>query len=312
MKRAVLILLSISMVFILSGFAFAAAGGLMTDHIRFDGNDDKYEQLSERQSSEKTEDAQKCTAIDLELVNTNLDVVKYDGNVIKLDYDYIYKDEWAYGLDGSTMRLRNVKYHNFSSVVKSFYSFLDSLKSGNWNLNLDLDFNDNDNHSSNALMHTVKLYIPASSKEALKISNVNGGITVSDVTVKNMNISLVNSSFTANNVVSTDAVKVTDVNGSISMKNVTAPQLKMPSVLNAQCVIDTPKFDDISVDSLLNGALKLTSVDNPEDYSVNYSLVNGSAKIGDSSYSGNGNYSGGDAKYNVKFNGVNSSLYITK
>jgi DUF4097 and DUF4098 domain-containing protein YvlB len=162
-------------------------------------------------------------------------------------------------------------------------------------------------------MHTVKVYIPSDASLSYDVSNVNGSISFNAITAKDLDLSVVNSSITLGDTTSKGDIKIQDVNGSVSMKNVTAHSLDFGSVVTGQCSIDASQFDNISAKTFENSTLKLTGVPNLEDYSVSYNLLNGSVNIGDNSFSKSGNYSGsGATKHSVKFDGVNSSLYITK
>jgi hypothetical protein len=302
MKKALLILLAISMIFILSGFTLAAAGGYaISRNITYSGN---FKRLSEPKTTEKTVDAKSCSKVDLSLVNANLEIVKYDGDQIKLDYEEIYENEWAYSFDGSTMKLKNVRYNDWSSAISGFYNFLNDLKTGNFNLDLDFGIHSDDSD----MMHTVKVYVPEKTDTAFSVSNVNGGIQFNSLQAKSLNVSLVNSSLDVSDSSLADNIKLQSVNGQISMKNVQSPLLSISSVVNAQCTIESPQFNEINASSFVNGGLKLTGVSDPGDYSVSYSLVNGSVTVGGSSYTGSGNINGGSNK--ITFHGVNGDLSI--
>jgi hypothetical protein len=303
MKKAVLIILSISMVLMLSGFAFVAAGGFVSmPNMHFSSSGGKYELLTNAETTEKTVDAQNCNTIVLDSVNANIEVIKYDGSDIKLDYENIYKNEWSYSFSGSTMKLENKKYSNFFEGFKNIYGFLQSLSNVSFNLN---DFND-------SMMHRVKLYIPSGAAPQVNITNVNGSVVLSGINAKSLSFNLVNSSMDVSDTVSSGDIKIVDVNGEINIKNLKAPRLNLSGVVNGQCVVDAPQFDSIEAKGFVNASLNLTGVTDPEDYSVSYSLINGGVKIGDNSFRGNGSYSGGTAKCKVNFEGVNGNLYIGK
>jgi hypothetical protein len=301
MKKAVLIILSISMVLMLSGFAIVAASGFVSmPNMHFSSSGGKYDLLPNAETIEKTADAQNCKTIELDTVNSNIEVIKYDGSDIKLDYENIYKNEWSYSFSGSTMKLENKKYSGLFEGFKSFYGFLQSLSNVSFNFN---NFND-------SMMHSVKLYIPSGAAPQLNISNVNGSVVLSGINVKSLSFSLVNSSLDITDIVSAGDVKLTDVNGEMNIKNLKAPSLNLSGAVNGQCAVDNPQFDSIEAKGFVNASLKLTGVTDPEDYSVSYSIVNGGVKIGDNSFKGNGSYSGGTAKCKVNFAGVNGNLYI--
>jgi hypothetical protein len=301
MKKAVIVLLSISMVLMLTGFAFVAAGGFVSmPNMHFSSSGDKYDLLPNAETTERTADAQNCKTIELDTVNSNFEVINYDGSYIKLDFESIYKNEWSYSFSGSTMKLENKKYSDLFEGFKNFYGFLQSLSNGSFNLN---DF-------GNSMMHSVKLYIPSGAAPQVNITNVNGSVVLSGINAKSLSFNLVNSRLDISDTVSSGDIKIVDVNGEINIKNLKAPSLNLSGVVNGQCAVDNPQFDSIEAKGFVNASLNLTSVTDPEDYSVSYSIVNGGVKIGDNSFKGNGSYSGGTAKCKVNFAGVNGNLYI--
>ena len=304
MKKAIVILISVSLVLILSGFAFAVAGGLdLAKGIQISTQSDQYKRLSEPQTTEKTEDISKCDSIKFDLVNAKVDVEKYDGSTIKLDYESLYENEWDYELNGTQMTLVNSKNKGWASAFSSFYGFLNALKKGELDI---LDFGGDDS------LRDIKLYVPENKTLTYNIDNVNGTIQFNNISAEDMTYHLVNTDLNVDSSSAQDTIKINEVNGSVNMKNASASTLSCPGIVNSQVDIDAPQFNTINVQSMVNGNFTMTGVADPEAYSVKYRLVNGSAKIGTSSYSGNGNHSSDNGKYQVSFNGVNSDLSISQ
>lgn len=304
MKKVVLILLSVSLVLILAGAAFAVAGGLnLAEGIHISAKSDHSKRLSEPQTTTQTIETSKCESVKLNLVNSKLNVEKYDGSDIKIEYVSFYENEWDYELSDGLLTLEYNRYKEWQKAVSSFRNFLEALKSGEF-FNIDFD--------TGHEQREIKLYIPENVSLDYDVHAVNGSIAFDKISAQDVTFDVVNTGLDINDTTVQNRINIKEVNGTINMKNVKASTLNCSSLVNANVGIEAPQFSAINVKNMVNGRFDITGAKNPELYAVKYKLVNGHVNVGGSSYNKNGEHTVSNAICKIDFDGVNSSLNISE
>jgi hypothetical protein len=287
MKKVILILLAVSIVFIFSGFAIVAATGFTTA-ARFGVSDKDIYKTPITQNKEV--DLSSCDKIDLTLVNAQVKIETYDGNTIKLAYDEHYSNEWVYSFSDSTLSL---KYHH-NNWIYDLFSFINMVR---------------DNQLADSKTN-VTLLVPVDSDLTYIINEVNDNSTLSNIKAKQITLSGVNTGTTINDVSSENEITAKNVNGSYKLHNVKADSIKLDGMVNSGFDADTCDFGSISADDYVNGHLTLKGLVNKDDYYVRYQLVNGHIDFDNDTLNGNGSVGSSNAKYSIIFHGVNSDLNL--
>lgn len=290
MRNVLLVLLAVSGALIISGVAIMAVTGFLVPESARTAHNAYY---SEPKLVTQTASLSDCVAASLTLVNSNLQIMPYDGAELKLSYQELYANQWDYSLDAGKMRLVPHTDHRF--WVFDGIRQLTALWNG----------------EENDTVSDVTLYVPRGKILDYDIDDVNGTGAIGAVSAGKVKIKCVNSRYTTDGLNASGDCTFTNVNGSFDAQGLHAPSLRLQGFVNSSCSLTDAQAAKIDAEGFVNGRLNIKAAGSPQDYAVDYTLTNGSVKFDGKSYGRDGSIGYSGAPNHIRFQGVNSDLTVS-
>ncbi|MDR3645278.1 MAG: DUF4097 family beta strand repeat-containing protein [Clostridia bacterium] len=287
MKKAILILLGISLALIVGGFAVFAASGFSIPGNGITFSTARY--YSSPVLHEQKADAAQCSSVNLSLVNCRLTVKLYTGNQISLSYEEQYKGQWDYSLAAGEMKLE--PHHE--GWLQSVTDGLSFLRNGSLSRTSD-----------------VTLYVPKGCALDYRINDVSGRGSLAGITTGDLDINCVSSDYTLQDLTANGGCTLKGVSGSYTLEKFNAQSLKLSHMVSGSCEMQGCDVASVDATGFVSSRLTITDTGSPDDYTVKYSLVSGGVSFDGDRFSGSGRLGNTDAKKEITFDGVSSNLNV--